>query len=175
MVSFTISKMASWVFGRLVAKNKVLRSLLCVNLSSLCVSLSSLCVSLSSLCQPIFSMCQPIFSVSAYLLYVSAYLLYVSAYLLYVLLSMCQPLGSVIQHSVHVQFHLLCFSLCAAGLVSFAMCFRYELYESPDQQFGGINETGHWTGMVGEVYRGVSWLKSFLILFHTYVYSGDLY
>ena len=33
---------------------------------------------------------------------------------------------------------------------------RYEWQEAKDGQFGAINESGQWVGMVGEVLRGVS-------------------
>ena len=50
--------------------------------------------------------------------------------------------------------------------------FSYVLYESPDKQFGGLNESGQWTGMVGEVYRGVRDKPEIIVLYCIVLYCN---
>ena len=38
--------------------------------------------------------------------------------------------------------------------------FRYELYLSPDGNYGSRNETGHWNGMIKELIMGVCQLST---------------
>ena len=38
--------------------------------------------------------------------------------------------------------------------------FTYEIYESPDGQYGGITEKGTWNGIVGELVNKVSTLRN---------------
>ena len=37
--------------------------------------------------------------------------------------------------------------------------FTYEIYHSPDGQYGGITENGTWNGMMGELVNKVSTLR----------------
>ena len=37
--------------------------------------------------------------------------------------------------------------------------FTYEIYPSPDEQYGGVTENGTWNGMMGELLNKVSTLR----------------
>ena len=42
------------------------------------------------------------------------------------------------------------------GMIAQRLDFKYELYESPDGNYGSENESGEWNGMIRELIIGVS-------------------